>query len=155
PVHDACPKCRAPLYCQTCDLHPTHRPYPKQAIQALFHRHVKDRSDEFFRHADTFRNALMHGEDVAEVEKRISVEFEHIVNALGRLAWVALLSTIMNKMAAVGESGELPVLETNQFLKYELKVGLNLVVTSRDPEHPSLSDLPNIDVSVHSPSEAT
>lgn len=154
PVHDACPMCRGPLYCQSCNLQPTHRPYPKQAIQALFQRHFNDEPDEFFRHADAFRNALMHGDDLDQVERAISVKFEDIVNALGRLAWTALLSTIMQRMAAAGASGQLPVLETNQFVNYELKVGLNLVVTSRDPEHPSLSDLPSFDVSIHSPPEA-
>ncbi len=149
-INDACPKCRGPLYCKACDLEPKHRPYPKQAIQALFRRHINDRPDEFFRHADTFRNALMHGDDIEIVERTISVKFEHIVNALGRLAWAAILSTTMNKMAAAGEDGQLPVLETNQFVNYEFKVGLNLMVTSRDPDHLNLSDLPTIAVSVDS-----
>lgn len=95
----------------------------------------------------------MHGNDVKEVEETTSIKLEHIVNALGRLAWTALLSTIMNKMAAAGESGEFPVLETNQFINYELKLDMNLIVTSRDPDHPSLSDLPNIEVSVDSPDQ--
>lgn len=55
PVPDACPKCRGPLYRKVCDLHPTHRPYPKQAIQALFRRHIKNRPDEFFCHAEKFQ----------------------------------------------------------------------------------------------------
>jgi hypothetical protein len=153
PVPDPCPMCHGPLYCKVCDLHPTHRPYPKQAIQALFRRHIKDRPDDFFRNAEKFRHALMHGNDVEEVEETTSIKLEYIVNALGRLAWTALLSTIMNKMAAAGESGEFPVLGTNQFVNYELKLGLNLTVTSRDPDHPSLSDLPNIEVSVDSPDQ--
>ena len=154
-VHDACPKCGCPLHCQACNVSPTHRPYPKQAIQALFLRHVNDRPDEFFRHANAFRNALMNGEDVDHVEQEISVKFEELVNLLGRLAWSALLSTTMQKMAATGATGQLPVLQTNQFINYEFKVGLNLVVTSRDPEHPSLNDLPTLDVSILSSPLAT
>jgi hypothetical protein len=34
-VTDKCPHCRSSLYCETCKTHPTHRPYPKQAIRAL------------------------------------------------------------------------------------------------------------------------
>ena len=152
-VPDACPKCRGPLYCRACDIHPAHRPYPKQAIQALFRRHVSARADDFFRHADKFRNALLHGEDIDVVEREIAVKFDEIVNALGRLAWAALLSTVMNRLAELGESGELPMLKTNQFVNYEMSLGLNLVVTSRDPENPNLCDLPGIDVSLQSKPE--
>lgn len=56
----------------------------------------------------------------------------------------------MNKMAAAGENGQLPVLETNQFVIYEFKVGLNLMVTCRDLGQPTLSDLPTIAASVDS-----
>ena len=27
PVHDACPKCRGPLFCNSCGIAPTHKPY--------------------------------------------------------------------------------------------------------------------------------
>ena len=34
-VHDKCPHCQSPLYCEKCEKHPEHRPYAKQAIRAL------------------------------------------------------------------------------------------------------------------------
>jgi len=34
-ISDKCPRCGSPLYCDSCEAHPTHRPYPKQAIRAL------------------------------------------------------------------------------------------------------------------------
>src|SRR6202049_2203875 len=39
---DACPICRSPLYCETCKMHPTHRPYAKQAIRELLKAVDKD-----------------------------------------------------------------------------------------------------------------
>ena len=155
PVHDACSKCRGPLYCQACNTHPKHRPYPKQAIQALFRRHITDTPEDFFAYCDRYRNALMHGEDVESIEECSNVKFENVVNSLGKLVWAALLSVTLNKMAASGESGELPVLETNLFVNHHLRVGLNLIVTSRDPDRPSLSDLPSFEVSLHAHPQAT
>lgn len=154
PVHDACPKCRTPLFCPSCNLQPVHKPYPKQAIQALFRRHVTDYADILFEHAVFFRNTMMHGDDIDVLEVSRQVKFVDIVNGLGRLAWAALLSALSAKLAAAGESRSLPILETEEYVNYELKVGLNLVVTSRDPDHPSLSDLPSFEVTVDSHSGA-
>ena len=150
PVHDACPKCRGPLFCSSCETAPTHKPYPKQAIRGIFQRHVKDFPDKFFEDADAFRNAMMHGEDLVAVERSRGVALERIVNALGQLSWAALLSALISKLAAAGQTGQLPVLQTNLFVHYQLNVGLNLTVTSRDPDNPSLSDLPEIQMSLES-----
>jgi hypothetical protein len=150
PVHDACPKCRGPLFCKSCGVAPTHKPYPKQAIRATFQKHVTDHPDKFFEDADAFRNAMMHGEDLIVVEKTRGVAVERIVNALGHLSWAAVLSTLISKLAAAGQSGELPVLQTNLFVHYQMNFGLNMVVTSRDPDRPCLSDLPKIEMSLES-----
>lgn len=148
PVNDACPKCRGPLHCNTCGNTPTHKPYPKQAIRALFKKYVSDFPDKFFDDADAVRNAMMHGEDLTAIEQSRGIKLERIVNALGHLSWSALLSTLMSRLAAAGQTGTLPVLQTNLFVHYQLNVGLNMTVQTRDPDNPSLVDLPKIEVSL-------
>ena len=150
PVHDACPKCRGPLFCNSCGMAPTHKPYPKQAIRAVFQKHVSDHPDKFFKDADAFRNAMMHGEDLTAVEQSRGVTLERIVNTLGHLSWTALLSTVMSRLATAGQTEQLPVLQTNLFVHYQLNVGLNMTVTTRDPDNPSLADLPKIEMSIES-----
>ena len=150
PVHDACPKCSGPLYCNACGIAPTHKPYPKQAIRAVFQKYVSDYPDKFFEDADAVRNAMMHGGDLTAVEQSRGFKLERIVNALGHLSWAALLSTLISRLAAAGQTGELPVLQTNLFVHYQLNVGLNMTVTTRDPDNPSLSDLPKIEMSLES-----
>ena len=43
---DKCPQCKSPLYCESCETHPTHRPYAKQAIRALIQAVAKTCNDE-------------------------------------------------------------------------------------------------------------
>jgi hypothetical protein len=156
PVNDACPKCRGPLFCQTCNLHSMHKPYPKQAILTLFKKHIEDSPDKLFAQADRIRNALMHGDDLDVLQACTGVTLEVIVNSIGRLTWVALLSTIIAKLRANGESGGLPVMETNKYVNHQLKVSINISVTSEDPNCPRLDELPNFEGSlVFKPEEST
>jgi hypothetical protein len=47
-VPSACPRCRAPLYCEQCQNHPTHRRYPGEAIQDLVLRVHPQQPGEVF-----------------------------------------------------------------------------------------------------------
>src|SRR5579862_8623776 len=67
-VADVCPKCRSPLYCETCQTQPTHRPYAKQAIRALLKAVDGDCDDATIDRLDKTRNSLMHGSTLKEIE---------------------------------------------------------------------------------------
>jgi hypothetical protein len=88
-VSDVCPKCRSPLYCETCKTNPTHRPYAKQAIRSLLKAVDKDCDDATIDRLDRTRNSLMHGSTLKEIEDSLPQPHEQIVDILGRLLWKA------------------------------------------------------------------
>lgn len=90
-VHDVCPRCRSPLYCEACNAHPSHKPYPKQAIRALMKAVDNKCDDETVDLLDKTRNSLMHGKTLEEIENMLPSQGEHIVDVLGRLVWKALI----------------------------------------------------------------
>jgi hypothetical protein len=90
-VPDRCPQCQSPLYCESCNKHPVHRPYPKQAIRALLKAVDKDCDDATIKRLDETRNSLMHGYTLREIEDSLPRPHEEIVDILGRLLWKALI----------------------------------------------------------------
>jgi hypothetical protein len=92
PVSDKCPTCANPLYCPHCNATPLHRPYPKQAIEQLFHKYINDKPAEFYNVANEARNLLLHGEEVSTVEARHGIEFSRLVNDVGRLAYISIIN---------------------------------------------------------------
>lgn len=90
-VADKCSNCRSPLYCETCKKTPLHRPYAKQAINALLKAVDKDCDDATIVRLDKTRNSLMHGSTLAEIEKDLGAAQDHVVDVLGRLLWRALI----------------------------------------------------------------
>lgn len=90
-VPDRCPRCRSPLYCETCDDHPSHKPYAKQAIRALMKAADDQCDDETVDLLDKTRNSLMHGSTLEEIEKALPDPHEQIVDVLGRLVWKSLI----------------------------------------------------------------
>lgn len=97
-VPDRCPRCKSPLYCETCKTNPEHRPYPKQAIQALMHAADKECDDTTIERLDKTRNSLMHGSTLSEIEQLLPEPHEHIVDILGRLVWRALILQFPHEM---------------------------------------------------------
>jgi hypothetical protein len=91
-VTDNCPHCRSALYCETCDTHPTHRPYAKQAILALIKAVEPACEEETLEALDKCRNALMHGATLKEIESSLPKFDEHIVDVLGRILFKALVN---------------------------------------------------------------
>ena len=116
PVPDKCPTCRSPLFCETCGTSPVHRPYPKQAIEQLFSRYVKDEPEAAYRRCKSARDMLMHGEDTVAIERELQIEFPDLVNKLGNLAWVALL----NQFVPVLLNKQPEFLQTNQYIRVNL-----------------------------------
>jgi len=90
-VPDRCPRCRSPLYCETCEESPTHKPYPKQAIRTLFKTADKECDDETIDLLEKTRNSLMHGSTLDEIEQNMPEPHKHIVDILGDLLWKAIV----------------------------------------------------------------
>lgn len=91
-VPDKCPHCHSPLYCESCEKHPVHKPYPKQAIRDLLKMVGKDCDDEIIELLHKTRNSLMHGSTLKEIEDSLPQPHEEIVDILGRLLWRSIVS---------------------------------------------------------------
>lgn len=92
-VHDACPQCTQPLYCEHCQTNPVHRPYPKQAIKALIQTAMPDCDDKQIDILVGARNALAHGTTLREYEASHPVPEgdPHLVDKLYGIVRNALL----------------------------------------------------------------
>lgn len=90
-VHDKCPHCQSPLYCEHCEKHPSHRPYARQAIQALMKAADRECDDATVDLLNNTRNSLMHGSTLKEIESKLPDPHEHVVDILGRILWKALV----------------------------------------------------------------
>lgn len=90
-VPSNCPRCNSPLFCESCNTHPVHKRYLKQAIQSLLTTVDKECDDAMFKRLDKTRNGLMHGKTLKEVEGDQSEGQAHIVDVLGHLVWKALV----------------------------------------------------------------
>lgn len=91
-VHDKCPHCQSPLYCESCKKHPAHKPYAKQAIRSLLKAVDKDCEEATIEALDKTRNGLMHGATLKEIEVNLLQPQEEIVDVLGRLLFKALVN---------------------------------------------------------------
>jgi hypothetical protein len=90
-VPSNCPHCTSPLFCESCNTHPVHKRYQKQAIQALLAVVDRECDDLMFKRLDKTRNGLMHGRTMREIEKGQSEGEKHIVDILGNLVWKTLI----------------------------------------------------------------
>lgn len=140
-VNDQCPKCRSALFCSVCNSHPTHRPYPKQAIRLLMEQTMPEGGSELFELASEIRNAVMHGEDVEVIEASKGVELNDVVNKLGGLAWTALMNAFLRTPEARKAVGpKLSFLRTNMYTHQVLSMKVHMLAYSADPDRPRLSE---------------
>jgi methylamine utilization protein MauJ len=97
-VHDKCPHCQSQLFCEQCEKHPVHRPYAKQAIQALMKAADQECDDATVGLLNKTRNSLMHGVTLREIESKLPDPHEHVVDILGRILWKALVTQFPKEM---------------------------------------------------------
>ncbi len=139
-VHDACPICRAPLYCETCDSHPTHRPYPRQAIEQLFVRFIPEGGGELFEKMSKIRHAIMHGGEVLDVVEGFGEELQSLVDRLGRIAWHSLVEEMLRRHPSP-PGDQIRVFTANTFGHPVYRVCAHIVVYGADPENPIVDRL--------------
>jgi hypothetical protein len=145
PVPDRCPQCHGPLYCPACNATHMHRPFPKQAVEQVFRRYVKDGADEFFKEAMRARNMLLHGDEVHSIEAELGIEFHKLVDSMGHLAWAAIFDQFVPAMAGTKPS----------FLTKNIYVGMNIhfhadvqVGFTPDFDNPDPTTFPKIQLSM-------
>ena len=97
-VSDICQKCKSPLYCESCQTYPVHKPFAKQAIQALLKAVDKECDDETILLLEKARNSLMHGLTLKEIEESLPQPHEQIIDLLGGLLWKALIHQFPKEM---------------------------------------------------------
>jgi hypothetical protein len=97
-VNDKCPHCQSALYCEKCETHPSHRPYPKQAIRALLMEADEGCDDATVALLDKTRNGLMHGATLKEIEGSLPDPHESVVDTLGRLLWKVIARQFPREM---------------------------------------------------------
>jgi len=147
-VNDLCPTCKNPLYCENCSMYPTHRPYPKQAINQLIEKIVTDDPDGFFKIANDIRNALMHGESIDNIEKSHGINLSEIVNKLGKVAWTAILIMFRAELSDKHSDSKLIFNTTNRYTHLTLSVATHMTANCSDPYKPVLSEFPKPNISL-------
>lgn len=101
PVNDLCAACKSPLYCEKCDTHPMHKPYPKQIIKSMITREANDNGETFDK-LNGVRNSLAHGNPlVATVPDED--ERADLVDLVGRAAFHIIFRSLAKR------AGELEV----------------------------------------------
>jgi len=147
-IPDSCPHCHGPLYCQTCEKIPTHRPYSKQAIRQLIANIftytprailVTDFSaEEFFNLVDSTRNALMHGKHMDEIEKSLPCPFNVLSDLMGKVSWAGIARSFR-----VPENTLVNIPST--YIHQRMKAKLDLRVSAKkgaDVNNPRIEDFP-------------
>ena len=146
-VPDKCQQCCNDLYCTTCGQVPTHRPFPKKAIEDLLSRICPDGVglDQLF----IVRNALLHGERERPLKKIRTtypdVEFHHIVDMAGKLAWTAIL----NAFRLPPGTHQPEFLMVNTYVNWKLTAKAHITIgTTSDPNKPRLEDVGSVEISI-------
>lgn len=91
------------------------------------------------------RNALLHGEEVADIEAAIEYSMDKVVNIAGHVAWKGLLNALAP--AIVGK--KLNILQTSIYTHDTLSAGVVMKVSAfADPNDPQLDELPKLQISM-------
>lgn len=145
-VPDKCPKCKNPLFCDTCKETPMHRPYPNQAIEQLIKRVVRGTPENLHELLSKVRHALLHGDDIDEIEKSFPVNLSQLVDVLGQTVWAALLSSFK----APPERAKLEFLKTNTYShKKMVTTMVGKVGSSSCKDEPQIEKIPLVEMKMH------
>lgn len=145
-VNDFCPKCHKALYCESCEEHPLHKPYPKQSIEALFKRYITDIPEEAFKETNQVRNDLMHGKEISQIEEKRNIEFSIIVDKTGQIAWTAIFDTYLKYFNGPPKKIKFNLIRPSTFCSKTLTTGAHIKYQCSNPDVPRVKDIPTINV---------
>lgn len=144
-VPDLCAACHQPLYCPNCQKVSTHRPYPSQAISQLFASHISDKSQLAYEWASAMRHALLHGDEIARVEKETGHTLAWFVDLVGNVAWKSLYSALGEKIG-MPESERLYFIQTNTFGHRGIEARTEGSFHSPEGRETEFTDIPILDI---------
>jgi hypothetical protein len=147
--YSKCPRCHSKLYCETCQVHPMHRPYPGEAIRQLVERVHPKNTEEVFETLQKIRHTLLHGERIESIAAELPCTSEQAVNRLAVVTWHAIRLMFDKKMDP--EPDKTWVLGNPATVVRMTVVATANVLTGMkggDPANPRIEDFPNIEASV-------
>ena len=124
-AHDRCPICRGPLYCQVCNSHPMHRPYPRQAIESTWETLAPD-AVGLLRTISEARNRILHGEPEGSIEATVGVPLHELVDPLAKVTWTGLISAVFAALPDDKRPSSGAVSVANTFVRWELTAILRI-----------------------------
>ena len=142
-VTSDCPRCGSPLYCQQCEDAPKHRPYPSQAIQQLFARHLTSDADRLYKAASSMRHALLHADDVERAVDEGGMQLGELVDLVGRLAWASLISVARTQVEPP-PGGRLGLIEPSTFRHRYGQARAEISFMSPEGREIEFSDIPTV-----------
>ena len=119
-----------------------HRPYQAQKIAALFARYIDGDAGQLFDAASKMRNALAHGDPLAEIEQSVGKKLSEVLDDVARLAWTALLDSLLKASSLQGRV-RLRLLQPSSFLHYMLTHTVEIQGGFAPNGNPSFADIPS------------
>ncbi|MCA1474776.1 methylamine utilization protein MauJ [Bradyrhizobium sp. NBAIM08] len=141
-VTDKCPHCRSDLFCPTCNCVPEHRPFQKQAIQALLDR--LNVSPDMQRDLFSIRNGIMHGRTRSEIEDEIKervagFEIAYAVDFIWQTAFAAIFNALQLKQSQVDQ---LVLGSPDTVVRHQVTMKAHMLMgTHGDPNDPKIENV--------------
>jgi hypothetical protein len=129
-VTDKCQRCHGNLFCPSCNSVSEHRPFPKQAIEALLTR--LDVSKDWQRDLFRIRNGIMHGRTRSEIEEDIrkylpDFEIADAVDFIWQAAFTALFNALkvpQNQFGRLAFGGPDSIVSQTLTFKAHMHIGM-------------------------------
>lgn len=148
--YSECPRCHGKLYCEVCEKHPMHRPYPGEAIEQLVRQLHPQSPEEIFATLQKIRHTIMHGERIESVEHELPCSAEQAINKLANITWNAL--GMLFDPPQLGAPVQLAFGIPDSFVRKTMVMGVNIRTTVPNQGGttgvPDLDRFPKIEVSL-------
>jgi hypothetical protein len=141
-VPSTCQKCKTPLYCPSCREVTTHRPFPRQALEQLFGHFDGDPEQALFRRAVDLRNKWLHGSVTFDRDSAAEAEILGIVDAVGQLAWRALLESLC-RFSKKNGTDSIDAFQPSTFVPYGATSVAEVCAGFALGREPTLEELPS------------
>jgi hypothetical protein len=146
-VPSACPHCRGPLFCESCNKQPMHRPYSGQAIKQIFRKLTGEEDDQLFNELQKIRHTLMHGDRIGSVIDSLALTEDEAINALAQITHEALLGTFTAKNEQ--PPPELVLASRTDVTRKRLIMTADMAVgMGGNIDDPQIADIPDVKVTM-------
>lgn len=147
-VPSKCSTCQGPLYCERCQTHPTHRPYPGEAIRQAVTRFQAENPDEVFETLQQIRHTLMHGDRLQSIEHELPCTVDQAVTKLAHITWNAI-GALFDASRGTAPQQSLMFGHPQTVLRRTLVASVDVLTELlRDHDSPKIENFPEINISV-------